>query len=95
MIPSVVVQLSCPTHTPRHLDTDRYDAEELWANEMVDDLRKLGLHARDVHSEHHGIVIIDTTPLEFATMLRSTDLFAFISKYKMERWSDSYIATFI
>ena len=93
MIPSVVVQMSCPDGATRHLNPYREENEEKWANHLIKRLRALGLHARDVHSEHHGIVILNKTPTEFVQTLL-TDAPDIISMFKMEHWITSYQRTF-
>jgi hypothetical protein len=65
-IPSVVVQFSCPFDTPRHLNQERFGPGALWARGLVTMLRQAGYHARDVHSEHHGIVLLNATPESFS-----------------------------
>lgn len=95
MIPSVVVQMSCPGGAMRHLRPDREENEKKWANVLVNQLREIGLHARDIHSEHHGIVILNKTPSEFVQTLRqSTEAKSIISKFKMVHWFASYEHTF-
>ena len=107
MIPSVVPQMSCPDEdVTRHLNATRSPNEKRRVDKMVGMLRSLGLHARDVHSEHHGIVILNKTPKEFATLLASCvnsseeeevqpfDLHELIETFQMSKWVASYIATF-
>ena len=92
MIPSVVVQLSCPEGATRHLCSEREPDEERWATHMVETLRARGLHARDVHAEHHGVVIMNKTPAEFVSaMEKMVDV---IDEFGMARWIASYAATF-
>ena len=95
MIPSVVVQMSCPDGATRHLNPDREENEEKWAKLLVDKLRAIGLHARDVHSEHHGIVILNKSPKAFVNTLRThSSAQDIISSYNMNHWLLSYEATF-
>lgn len=94
-IPSVVIQMSCPNgDIPRHLEDDRYTEENKWAEEFVSDLRKLSMHARDVHSQHHGIVVLNKTPSQFSDALKTVDMEKIAKKYKMEKWAQSYYSTF-
>ena len=95
MIPSVVVQISCPNGATRHLNACREEHEEEWAQRLVERLRAIGLHARDIHSEHHGIVLLNVKPDALAGHLRGCrDGQQVISDYDMEKWLASYERTF-
>ena len=61
---------------------------------MIHRLREIGLHARDVHSNHHGIVIMNKSPTEFATIASTSEFEKIATKFRMEKWIASYVATF-
>ena len=95
MIPSVVVQVSCPQGATRHLNQHREEYEGKWAERLVEKLRAIGLHARDVHSEHHGIVILNSKPDALAGYLQGCPAGQqIIRDYHMEKWLESYKLTF-
>ena len=95
MIPSVVVQVSCPQRTTRHLNYYREEHEGKWARRLVERLRAIGLHARDVHSEHHGIVILNIKPDALAGRLQDCrEGQQIIRDYDMGKWLASYKRTF-
>ena len=94
MIPSVVIQLSCPEGATRHLESAREPNEAKWAEHLVQVLRDRGLHARDVHSEHHGVVIMNKTPSEFVSALADGSISDIVARFGMEHWVESYAATF-
>jgi hypothetical protein len=92
LIPSVAVQNACGVQ--RHLNPSRTPAEERCASRMVSHLRQLGSHARDVHTEHHGIVIMNKTPEEFVRELQTRAFSTFVKDFELTRWTESYVATY-
>lgn len=94
MIPSVVVQFAAGVS--RHYNEERELEEEKNAEELVCQLRSVGLHARDVHSEHHGIVIMNKSPEQFVDFFleNKEQMKVLIEKFKMAHWIASYMNTF-
>mgnify|MGYP001329288225 CR=1 FL=1 len=52
------------------------------------------MHSRDVHSQHHGIVVLNKTPSQFSDALKTVGMEKLAKKYKMEKWAQSYYSTF-
>lgn len=93
-IPSVVIQFAGGITV--HYECRRTATEEPLAKKMVALLRAHGISARDVHTKHHGIAMLNHTPRQFVQHLQTDPIFATLlaNTFRMKHWIDSYIATF-